>query len=422
MINPHLLDELTRRGLVAQNSDPVALASHLATPRTIYCGFDPTAGSLHIGHLVPLLMLRRFQLAGHTPVALVGGATGLIGDPSFKATERNLNSAETVQGWVASLSAQIKALLPASEGLAAPLLVNNADWMGQMSALDFLRDIGKHFSVNAMLARESVRQRLARPDQGISFTEFSYALLQSQDFAVLNQRLGCTLQIGGNDQWGNITSGMDLTRRLHQAQVYGMTLPLITKADGTKFGKTEGGAIWLDPALTSPYAFYQFWLGTADEDVYRFLRYYSFMALTEIETLEAEDAKRQGRKLAQQVLADELTELVHGKGALAAAQRISELLFSGEVARLGESDLAQLAQDGMPGWRIEGETDLVTLLVESGLANSKRIARELLAAGAISLNGEIRRDEPLTAADRLFGRYLLLRRGKKQYRLVTWLG
>lgn len=418
MINPHLLDELTRRGLVAQNSDPAALRDHLATPRTVYCGFDPTAGSLHIGHLVPLLMLRRFQLAGHTPVALVGGATGLIGDPSFKASERSLNSAETVQGWVASLSAQISALLPASEGLAAPQLVNNADWMGQMSALDFLRDIGKHFSVNAMLARESVRQRLARPDQGISFTEFSYALLQSQDFAVLNQRLGCTLQIGGNDQWGNITSGMDLTRRLNQAQVYGMTLPLITKADGTKFGKTEGGAIWLDPALTSPYAFYQFWLGTADEDVYRFLRYYSFMPLAEIEALEAEDAKRQGRKLAQQVLADELTELVHGKGALAAAQRISELLFSGEVARLGESDLAQLAQDGLPSSPIEGETDLVILLVQCGLANSRRIARELLAAGAVSLNGAIRQDKPVTDGDWLFGRYLLLRRGKKQYHLV----
>lgn len=418
MINPHLLDELTRRGLVAQNSDPAALRDHLATPRTVYCGFDPTAGSLHIGHLVPLLMLRRFQLAGHTPVALVGGATGLIGDPSFKASERSLNSAETVQGWVASLSAQIKALLPASDGLAAPLLVNNADWMGQMSALDFLRDIGKHFSVNAMLARESVRQRLARPDQGISFTEFSYALLQSQDFAVLNQRLGCTLQIGGNDQWGNITSGMDLTRRLHQAQVYGMTLPLITKADGTKFGKTEGGAIWLDPALTSPYAFYQFWLGTADEDVYRFLRYYSFMPLAEMEALEAEDAKRQGRKLAQQVLADELTELVHGKGALAAARRISELLFSGDVARLGESDLAQLAQDGLPSSPIEGERDLVTLLVACGLANSRRIARELLAAGAVSLNGAIRQDGPVTDGDWLFGRYLLLRRGKKQYHLV----
>ncbi|MCS0541330.1 tyrosine--tRNA ligase [Aeromonas veronii] len=420
MINPHLLDELTERGLVAQNSDPAALADHLATPRTVYCGFDPTAGSLHIGHLVPLLMLRRFQLAGHTPVALVGGATGLIGDPSFKATERSLNSGDTVQGWVASLSAQIRALLPADEGLSAPQLVNNGDWMGQMSALDFLRDIGKHFSVNAMLARESVRQRLARPDQGISFTEFSYALLQSYDFAVLHQRLGCTLQIGGNDQWGNITSGMDLTRRLHQAQVHGMTLPLITKADGTKFGKTEGGAVWLDPALTSPYAFYQFWLGTADEDVYRFLRYYSFMSLSEIDALEAEDAKRQGRKQAQQVLANELTELVHGKAALAAVQRISELLFSGDVARLGESDLAQLAQDGMPSNTVSGETDLVSLLVSCGLANSKRIARELLAAGAISLNGVLKQDDQLSATDRLFGRYLLLRRGKKQYHLVEW--
>ncbi|WP_421306689.1 tyrosine--tRNA ligase [Aeromonas veronii] len=420
MINPHLLDELTERGLVAQNSDPAALADHLATPRTVYCGFDPTAGSLHIGHLVPLLMLRRFQLAGHTPVALVGGATGLIGDPSFKATERSLNSADTVQGWVASLSAQIRALLPADDGLSAPQLVNNGDWMGQMSALDFLRDIGKHFSVNAMLARESVRQRLARPDQGISFTEFSYALLQSYDFAVLHQRLGCTLQIGGNDQWGNITSGMDLTRRLHQAQVHGMTLPLITKADGTKFGKTEGGAVWLDPALTSPYAFYQFWLGTADEDVYRFLRYYSFMSLSEIDALEAEDAKQQGRKQAQQVLADELTELVHGKAALAAVQRISELLFSGDVARLGESDLAQLAQDGMPSSTVSGETDLVSLLVSCGLANSRRIARELLAAGAISLNGVLKQDDQLSANDRLFGRYLLLRRGKKQYHLVEW--
>ena len=420
MINPHLLDELSQRGLVAQNSDPAALADHLATPRTIYCGFDPTAGSLHIGHLVPLLMLRRFQLAGHTPVALVGGATGLIGDPSFKATERSLNSSDTVLGWVASLSAQIKALLPADDGLSAPQLVNNGDWMGQMSALDFLRDIGKHFSVNAMLARESVRQRLARPDQGISFTEFSYTLLQSYDFAVLHQRLGCTLQIGGNDQWGNITSGMDLTRRLHQAQVHGMTLPLITKADGTKFGKTEGGAVWLDPALTSPYAFYQFWLGTADEDVYRFLRYYSFMSLSEIDALEEEDAKRQGRKQAQQALANELTELVHGKAALAAVQRISELLFRGDVARLGESDLAQLAQDGMPSSTVSGETDLVSLLVSCGLANSKRIARELLAAGAISLNGAFKQDEQLSADDRLFGRYLLLRRGKKQYRLVTW--
>ncbi|MGY3903666.1 tyrosine--tRNA ligase [Aeromonas lusitana] len=418
MTDPHLLDELTQRGLIAQNSDPQALAAHLSDPRTLYCGFDPTAGSLHIGHLVPLLMLRRFQLAGHRPVALVGGATGLIGDPSFKATERSLNSGDTVQGWVASLSAQIAALLPASDGLAAPQLVNNADWMGQMSALDFLRDVGKHFSVNAMLARESVRQRLARPDQGISFTEFSYALLQSQDFAVLHEKLGCTLQIGGNDQWGNITSGMDLTRRLHQAQVFGMTLPLITKADGTKFGKTEGGAIWLDPALTSPYAFYQFWLGTADEDVYRFLRYYSFMPLTAIEALEVEDANRQGRKRAPQVLADELTALVHGEAALAQAQAISELLFSGRVDALGEAQLAQLAAGGLPTTPWQADGDLVALLVTTGLAASKRIARELLAAGAITLNGRPVEGCELAETDWRFGRYLLLRRGKKQYHLV----
>ncbi|WP_310597602.1 tyrosine--tRNA ligase [Aeromonas aquatica] len=418
MIDPHLLTDLTERGLVAQMSDPAALASHLATARTLYCGFDPTAGSLHIGHLVPLLMLRRFQLAGHRPVALVGGATGLIGDPSFKATERSLNSAETVQGWVASLSAQIRALLPASEGLAVPVLVNNADWMGQMSALDFLRDIGKHFSVNGMLARESVRQRLARPDQGISFTEFSYALLQSQDFAVLHERLGCTLQIGGNDQWGNITSGMDLTRRLHQAQVHGMTLPLITKADGTKFGKTEGGAIWLDPALTSPYAFHQFWLGTADEDVYRFLRYYSFMSLAEIAALEAEDAGRQGRKQAQQVLADELTELVHGEAALAGARALGELLFRGRVGELDEAQLRQLAGGGLPTTSWQGEGGLVALLVATGLAGSKRIARELLAAGAINLNGRLVEGNELAETDWRFGRFLLLRRGKKQYHLV----
>lgn len=418
MYQSPLLQDLHDRGLIAQLTDAATLDQMLIEKKvTLYCGFDPTADSLHLGHLVPVLILKRFQQAGHKPIALVGGATGMIGDPSFKATERKLNTPDVIASWVGKIRGQVEPFL-SFDGDNAALMANNHDWFGAMNCLEFLRDIGKHFSVNAMLARESVRQRLARPDQGISFTEFSYALLQSQDFAVLNQRLGCTLQIGGNDQWGNITSGMDLTRRLHQTQVYGMTLPLITKADGTKFGKTEGGAIWLDPALTSPYAFYQFWLGTADEDVYRFLRYYSFMALAEIEALEAEDAKRQGRKLAQQVLADELTELVHGKGALAAAQRISESLFSGEVARLGESDLAQLAQDGMPSSPIKGETDLVTLLVECGLANSRRIARELLAAGAVSLNGAIRQDGQVTDGDWLFGRYLLLRRGKKQYHLV----
>jgi len=415
-----VLDELEWRGLISQSTDRDRLAEALnGEPITYYCGFDPTAASLHIGNLVQLINMRHLQAAGHHPIALVGGATGLIGDPR-QSGERTLNPKDVVAGWADRLKKQIGGILD-TEGSNPVRFVSNYDWTASMNVIDFLRDVGKNFRMGTMLAKDTVARRL-NSEEGISFTEFSYQVLQGNDFLHLFDEYHCVLEIGGSDQWGNLTSGMDLTRRLHQAQVYGMTLPLITKADGTKFGKTEGGAVWLDPALTSPYAFYQFWLGTADEDVYRFLRYYSFMPLTEIEALEAEDAKRQGRKLAQQVLADELTELVHGKGALAAVQRISELLFSGEVARLGESDLAQLAQDGMPSWRIEGETSLVTLLVECGLANSKRIARELLAAGAISLNGEIRRDEPLTAADRLFGRYLLLRRGKKQYRLVTWLG
>jgi tyrosyl-tRNA synthetase len=419
MTDSHLLADLMARGLIAQQTDADALAEHLASgSRTVYCGFDPTAGSLHIGHLVPLLMLRRFQLAGHAPVALVGGATGMIGDPSFKATERTLNSADTVLGWVARLSAQIRALLPQGEGVAAPHLVNNADWMASMSALDFLRDIGKHFSVNAMMARESVRQRLARPDQGISFTEFSYCLLQSFDFAVLNQRLGCSVQIGGNDQWGNITSGIDLTRRLHGERVHGMTLPLITKADGTKFGKTEGGAVWLDPELTSPYAFYQFWLGSADADVYRFLRYYTFLSLEEIAALEQADQARAGRPQAQQVLAEQMTALVHGEAALGQARAISELLFSGAVGQLDEAQLQQLARGGVPTSKWHGEGDLVELLVASELAGSKRIARELLAAGAITVNGEPVSEAILGADAWCFGRFLLLRRGKKQYHLV----
>ena len=419
MTDSHLLADLMARGLIAQQTDADALAEHLASgSRTVYCGFDPTAGSLHIGHLVPLLMLRRCQLAGHAPVALVGGATGMIGDPSFKATERTLNSADTVLGWVARLSAQIRALLPQGEGVAAPHLVNNADWMASMSALDFLRDIGKHFSVNAMMARESVRQRLARPDQGISFTEFSYCLLQSFDFAVLNQRLGCSVQIGGNDQWGNITSGIDLTRRLHGERVHGMTLPLITKADGTKFGKTEGGAVWLDPELTSPYAFYQFWLGSADADVYRFLRYYTFLSLEEIAALEQADQARAGRPQAQQVLAEQMTALVHGEAALGQARAISELLFSGAVGQLDEAQLQQLARGGVPTSKWHGEGDLVELLVASELAGSKRIARELLAAGAITVNGEPVSEAILGADAWCFGRFLLLRRGKKQYHLV----
>ena len=423
MIDPHLLTDLTERGLVAQMSDPAALASHLATARTLYCGFDPTASSLHIGHLVPLLMLRRFQLAGHTPVALLGGATGLIGDPSFKATERSLNSAETVQGWVASLSAQIKALLPADDGLSAPVLVNNGDWMGQMSALDFLRDIGKHFSVNAMIKKESVQQRINRDEQGISYTEFSYSLLQGYDFSELNRRHDCVLQIGGSDQWGNITAGADLTRRLNQKHVFGLTLPLVTKSDGTKFGKTESGAVWLDGRKTSPYAFYQFWLNTADADVYKFLRYFTFLSVAEIEAIEAADRDSGKKPEAQRILAEQATELVHGKAALEAAQRISQSLFSGSVDALTESDFEQLAQDGVPGVALESSADgLIDTLVAAGLAKSKSEARGFLQSGSVTVNGAKvdALDHRFTNTDRRFGRYTLLRRGKKNYAMLRW--
>ncbi|WP_375058577.1 tyrosine--tRNA ligase [Zobellella sp. DQSA1] len=413
-----LLDNLKQRGLIAQVSDEIALTQHLETgSRVLYCGFDPTAGSLHIGHLVPLLMLRRFLAAGHRVVALIGGATGLIGDPSFKATERSLNSADTVQCWVDSLGEQIGRLLDASEDERVRL-VNNADWMGAMDVLGFLRDLGKHFSVNTMIAKESVKQRLARPEQGLSFTEFSYSLLQSYDFAVLHRELGCTLQIGGNDQWGNITSGIDLTRRLNRQRVFGLTLPLITKADGTKFGKTETGTVWLDPAKTSPYAFYQFWLNTADADVYAFLRYYTFLSLAEIAAIEQADKSRPGKPQAQEVLATELTRMVHGEAALAGAERISHALFSGDFSRLSAAEFAQLEQDGIP-MSITGKLDaLPPLLVQTGLAGSHRQARELIAQGAIAVNGVRTKSESLAGHERLHRHYLVLCRGKKHFHLL----
>lgn len=381
-----LIEDLQARGLIAQASDLDQVQQLLSEPQTLYCGFDPTAGSLHIGHLVPLIMLKRFQDAGHQAIALIGGATGMIGDPSFKATERSLNSEETVTGWVQDLSNQIQQLM--SNQVSKPMImVNNADWVKQINVIDFFRDVGKHFSVNTMISRESVKQRLQRPDQGISFTEFSYALLQSYDFAELNRQYGCRLQIGGNDQWGNIVSGIDLTRRQNGEQVFGLTLPLITKSDGTKFGKTEGGAVWLDPSKTSPYAFYQFWLSAEDADVYHFLRYYTFLSCDEIAAIEAQDKEGKGKPLAQRILAEQMTRFVHGEEGLASAERITQALFSGNVQQLSLSELKQLELDGLPSIQ-SAEQDLVELLVESGLANSKRIARELIGNNAISVNGE----------------------------------
>ena len=282
-IDKNFLQELQDRGLIAQMTGGEAIVEHLNSgSRTLYCGFDPTADSLHIGSLVPLLMLKRFQLAGHKPIALVGGATGLIGDPSFKAQERKLNTPDVVASWVGKLKQQVSQFIEFDSGDNSAEVVNNLDWVGNMDVLTFLRDVGKHFSVNNMINKESVKQRIEREGEGISFTEFTYMLLQSYDFAELYQRNRCTLQIGGSDQWGNITGGIDLTRRLHGAQVFGLTMPLVTKADGTKFGKTETGTVWLDPARTSPYAFYQFWLNTADADAYKFLRYFTFLAVMDV--------------------------------------------------------------------------------------------------------------------------------------------
>ncbi|MEA9444717.1 tyrosine--tRNA ligase [Candidatus Fukatsuia symbiotica] len=423
MTSRNLIQQLQERGLVAQVTDEKGLVDRLAQGSiSLYCGFDPTADSLHLGHLVPLLCLKRFQLAGHKPVALIGGATGLIGDPSFKAGERQLNDKETVNQWVEKIREQVSPFLNFDCGDNSAITANNLDWFANMKVLDFLRDIGKHFSVNKMINKEAVESRLHRDDSGISFTEFSYNLLQGYDFAYLNDALKVELQIGGSDQWGNITSGTDLTRRLHQNQVYGLTVPLITKADGTKFGKTESGAVWLNAKKTSPYKFYQFWINTADTDVYRFLKFFTFMTLEEISALEDEDRNSGKAPKAQQVLAEQVTGLVHREKGLAAAQRITHSLFSGNLYEMTEQDFAQLAQDGMPAIELTHDADLQQALVNAKLVPSRSQARTLINSGAVTLNGVKQFDEAycFTEADRLFGRYSLLRRGKKHYHLLIW--
>ncbi|MDU1347380.1 tyrosine--tRNA ligase [Eikenella corrodens] len=428
-----LIQDLQARGLIAQTTDIEALSTLLNEQKiALYCGFDPTADSLHIGHLLPVLALRRFQQAGHTPIALVGGATGMIGDPSFKAVERSLNSAETVAGWVESIRNQLKPFL-SFEGENAAIMANNADWFGSMNCLDFLRDIGKHFSVNAMLNKESVKQRIDRDDVGISFTEFAYTLLQSYDFAELNKRHGATLQIGGSDQWGNITNGIDLTRRLNQKQVFGLTLPLVTKSDGTKFGKTEGGAVWLNAKKTSPYQFYQFWLKVADADVYKFLKYFTFLSIEEIAVIEAKDQASGTKPEAQRILAEEMTRLIHGETALQAAQRITESLFAEDQSSLTESDFEQLALDGLPAFEVSGSLNVVEALVKTGLASSNKEARGFVNSKAVLLNGQAaelnnpnhaaeRPDDAylLTDAHKRFGKYTILRRGKRNHALLVW--
>lgn len=423
-----LLDDLRARGLIFQVAGEDELPAWLdGGPRTLYCGFDPTADSLHIGSLVPLLMLRRFQLAGHKPIALVGGATGLIGDPSFKAQERQLNTPDVVAGWVDKLRNQVAQFIDFDDSETCAEVVNNLDWIAGMDVLTFLRDVGKHFSINSMIQKESVKQRIEREGSGISYTEFTYMILQSFDFAELNKRYNCTLQLGGSDQWGNITGGIDLTRRLNGNQVFGLTMPLITKADGTKFGKTESGTVWLDPKRTSPYAFYQFWLGCADADVYRFLKYFTFLDVSEIEEIERADAENQGRPEAQAVLAREVTRLVHGEAGLAAAQRITEALFLGSIESLDENDLGQLRQDGLPASSISREEfpeTLTQLLTDAGMASSGKQVKDALGRSAVTINGraigwENNADVATCFSPELalHGRFYLVKLGKKKYHL-----
>jgi tyrosyl-tRNA synthetase len=413
-----LIDDLQWRGLIAQSTDLDALRDAFdAGPVTFYSGVDPTAPSIHVGNLVQWLTARRLQLAGHRPLALVGGATGLIGDPSGKSAERTLNEAEVVAGWVARIRDQVSRFV-SFEGPNAAVMVNNLDWTAAMSAIDWLRDVGKHFSVNRMLDKESVSARLAAG--GISYTEFSYQVMQANDYLVLHREHGCTLQTGGNDQWGNITAGVDLVRRVTGHAVHALTTPLVTKADGTKFGKTEAGTIWLDPAMTSPYAFYQFWLNVDDRDVSGYLRVFSFRSRAEIESLERASAERPAAREAQRALADELTVLVHGEAQRDAVAAASQALFGrGELGSLDEptlsAALAELPRAGMTR-AADGQLPLVVdLLADSGLTPSRSAARRAVAEGGAYVNNE-RVGDPEgrpADADLLHGRWLVLRRGKR---------
>lgn len=421
MRSPRVLGDLEARGLVADVTGREELAAHLAQGvRTVYCGFDPTADSLHIGSLLPLLALRRFQLAGHRPIVLIGGGTGLIGDPSGKTGERPLNPADQVEAWAGRLKRQVARFLDFDAADGARLLDNFA-WLSRLDVIAFLRDVGKEFPVGAMLAKESVRSRLGRAEVGLSYTEFSYQILQSYDFLELWRAQGCTVQIGGADQWGNITAGIELIRRKTGGTAFGLTLPLVTRSDGGKFGKTEAGAVWLDAARTSAYEMYQFWLNTADADVDRFLKYFTFLSLDEIADLAEATARAPEKRAAQRVLAREATRLVHGETGLQEAEAITEALFTGDVATLTEEQLAQ-AFRGVPTTRLASLAGLtlIDVLLRTGLASSRRAGRELLASGAVVVNGR-RVTDPAAAVSPdmpLLGRYLVLRKGKRTYHLA----
>lgn len=423
----NILDELHWRGLFADCTDTPGLAQRLAaSPITLYCGFDPTADSLHVGHLVPLLALRRFQNYGHHPIAVAGGATGSIGDPSGKTAERSLLTKDQIKANVEAVRPQLAKLLDFEVKTNPARLLDNADWTVNVSYLDFLRDIGKHFSVNQMVAKESVRARMEDREVGISYTEFSYMLLQAFDYMVLARDHNCELQIGGSDQWGNITAGLDLIRKKLQRSAFGLTLPLITKADGTKFGKTEGGSVWLDPKKTSVYRFYQFWINSADADVIRYLKFFTFLPQEEITALEAQHNANPGARAAHRALAKAVTNLIHGESATQEAIRASEILFGGDLAGVSESTFNEIVGE-VPTKEIEkarldgAGLPLVELLVHAGLCPSKGQARKDIEGGGVNLNNvrEASAARAVMKSDLLFGKHLLLRKGKKNYVVVT---
>jgi tyrosyl-tRNA synthetase len=421
-----ILEEIKWRGLFADCTDEAELAKKTSAPITLYCGFDPTADSLHVGNLVPLLALRRFQQLGHFPIAVAGGATGSIGDPSGKTQERQLLTKEILERNIASVKVQLARLLDFETKTNPARLVDNATWTKDVLFLDFLRDIGKHFSVNQMVAKESVRARMEDRETGISYTEFSYMLLQAFDFMVLARDQNCELQIGGSDQWGNITAGIDLCRKKLSKPVFGLTLPLITNADGTKFGKTEAGAIWLDPKRTSVYRFYQFWINTDDRDVARYLKYFTFLSREEIEALEKKHAENPGAREAHRALAKSVTDLIHGENATQEAIRASEILFGGDLKGIAESTFNEIVGE-VPTKEIEKQKldgagiPLVELLVQAGLCPSKGQARKDIEGGGVNINNarETNFQRAVTANDLLFGKHLLLRKGKKNYVVIT---
>ncbi|MET8429973.1 tyrosine--tRNA ligase [Nocardia sp. NPDC004860] len=414
-----IIDELTWRGLIAQSTDLDALRAAAAKgPITLYAGFDPTAASLHAGHLVPLLALERFQRAGHRPIVLAGGATGLIGDPR-DVGERTMNSTDTVAEWAGRIRSQLERFVDL-DGPNAAIIANNMDWTGSLSTVSFLRDIGKHFSVNVMLARDTVKRRLE--SDGMSYTEFSYMLLQANDFLQLRREYGCTLQVGGSDQWGNIIAGVELNRRVDGEHVHALTVPLVTSADGKKFGKsTGGGSLWLDPEMTSPYAWYQYFVNTADADVVRYLRWFTFLSREELDELEKATAERPFAREAQKRLAAEMTTLVHGEANTRAVQLASQALFGrGDLRELDESTLsAALAESAVDGKVAEatGTSTIVDLLVDSGLCDGRSAARRAVNEGGAAVNNEKVSDPEWTPsdADYLHGRWLVLRRGKKNF-------